>query len=227
MKIIIRLAFLALTVLLIYSCKKEKVTLPVVETATITQISYDRATGGGIVTSSGGGALTAAGICWSITANPTVSNSKSLDATVPGPFTSNITMLVQNTKYYVRAYAINSAGTGYGNEVSFSTIQGDIPLVTTTIVSNITLNGAASGGTITSARGAAVSAKGVCWGLIPNPTIYNNKSSDGSGSGNFTSTVSGLAESTRYYIRAYATNSNGTGYGNELSFITNAPARKK
>lgn len=93
--------------------------------------------------------------------------------------------------------------------------------ITTTAVSNITGTSAISGGIILSDGGAKITARGVCWSTSPNPTIADNKTIDGGGIGSFTSNLSGLTGGT-YYIRAYAKNSNGTAYGNELSFTTTA-----
>lgn len=102
---------------LITSCTE----LPIVTTATVSDFTATNATSGGTVTSDGGASITARGICWSKTINPTTTNSKTTDSTGIGSFTSNLMGLMGNTTYFVRAYAINSAGTGYGNEVSFKT----------------------------------------------------------------------------------------------------------
>jgi hypothetical protein len=97
------------------------------------------------------------------------------------------------------------------------------PKVQTSDLSNITLTTATCGGSVISDGGSLVTARGVCWSSDPLPTITNNKTTDGTGTGNFLSSLTGLAPSTDYYIRAYATNSVGTVYGNELSFKTNTP----
>jgi len=95
-----------------------------------------------------------------------------------------------------------------------------VPTVETVAVSGITYTQAASGGTIASDGGSAITAKGVCWSTGATPTIADSKTTDGSGADNFTSAITGLNATTTYYIRAYATNSNGTGYGSTLSFTT-------
>jgi uncharacterized protein (TIGR02145 family) len=95
-----------------------------------------------------------------------------------------------------------------------------IPVLTTTAISVITPNTSKSGGNISSDGNSAVTSRGVCWSTSQNPTISDNKTSDGSGSGTFTSSITGLAESTTYYVRAYATNGIGTAYGNQVSFTT-------
>ncbi len=95
-----------------------------------------------------------------------------------------------------------------------------VPTVTTTAVSNISSTTATAGGNVTSDGGAAVTARGVCWSTTQNPTISNNHTTDGSGTGNFTSSLTGLTAGTTYYVRAYATNAVGTAYGNEITFTT-------
>ena len=95
--------------------------LPTVTTNTITNITQTTATGGGNVTTAGSSTVTARGVCWSTSHNPTVSGNHTTNGTGTGSFTSNITGLTANTTYYVRAYAMNSAGTAYGGEVSFTT----------------------------------------------------------------------------------------------------------
>ena len=102
---------------------------PTVTTIEVTAISSTTATSGGNVTSDGGAPVTARGICWGAAANPTTDSSKTTDGTVTGSFTSNLTGLTENTTYHLRAYATNSAGTGYGNEISFKT-PGNISPIT-------------------------------------------------------------------------------------------------
>ena len=92
--------------------------------------------------------------------------------------------------------------------------------VTTNTVSSITTTSATCGGNVTTDGGATVTARGVCWSTSPNPTLADNHTTDGSGTGAFTSSITGLAEGTTYYVRAYATNSQGTSYGTQRSFTT-------
>ena len=95
-------------------------------------------------------------------------------------------------------------------------------LLMTTSVSGIMPTGAVSGGNITSDGGSPVLEKGVCWSTLPNPTYADNKTSDGGGNGIFTSNITGLTPNTQYYLRAYARNLNGIGYGNEVNFMSGA-----
>jgi len=98
--------------------------------------------------------------------------------------------------------------------------QIELPIVKTDSVSNIFINTATCGGNITSNGGDIIRARGVCYGINPNPTIDNSKTSDGLGTGHFISHLTNLLPSTTYYVRAYATNRKGTAYGNEFQFVT-------
>ncbi len=104
------------------------------------------------------------------------------------------------------------------NPIDTTTIQ--LPTVTTSTASNITSNSAMVGGNVTSDGGATVTARGVCWSTNQSPTIAGSHISDGGGTGDFINTLAGLTANTTYYVRAYATNSEGTAYGEEISFTT-------
>jgi hypothetical protein len=97
-----------------------------------------------------------------------------------------------------------------------------IPTVTTTLITSITTTTSSGGGNVTSDGGATVTARGVCWGTAASPTISNSKTTDGTGTGAFTSNLTGLTASTLYYVRAYATNSIGTSYGSQTSFTSSS-----
>lgn len=208
------------------SCKKDDSTnpilLPELTTAEISGLVHNGATCGGNIKSDGGATVSARGVCWSKNQNPTINDSKTTDGQGTGSFTSTISGLELNTVYYVRAYATNSAGTAYGNSVTFTTqtTNPNLPVLTTSVIGNITKNSASSGGNITSDGGKTITARGICWGTSSNPTITANKTTDGSGSGTFISSITGLNPNTTYFVRAYATNSEGTSYGHELSFKT-------
>ena len=94
------------------------------------------------------------------------------------------------------------------------------PTVTTKSVTNITTTSAKSGGNVTATGGAAVTARGVCWSTSPNPTVSDSHTTNGSGTGSFTSSMTGLSPNTTYYVRAYAKNSVGTSYGAQKTFTT-------
>jgi uncharacterized protein (TIGR02145 family) len=413
--------------------KGEVQLLPVLNTKTVNSITLNTAISGGNVRSDGGAPITARGVCWSTSPNPTIGNNKSLNGTGSGSFTSPMTGLTANTSYYVRAYATNNIGTAYGNEVFLKTYTGTVtdidgnvyntvtmgsqvwlvenlkttryrngdiigtttpatldisgestpkyqwaydgnesnvdtygrlytgyalidnryvcpigchvpsyddweilfrngdeyggsgrslvkslaatsdwntieipgtigydltsnnstgftalpagrrdnntfrsighsawwwslghilypeddnrvridynndnpetdngsnfeglsvrcllgevqllPVLTTTAVRSITSTSVISGGNVTSDGGATVLYRGICWSTSPNPTIRNSKTIDGTGTGIFTSSITGLTANTTYYVRAYAINSGGAAYGNDLIFKTYA-----
>jgi uncharacterized protein (TIGR02145 family) len=126
--------------------------------------------------------------------------------------------LAAGTRYYARTYATNSKGTTYNSaDVVFKTHN--LPSVTTTEVTNITGTGASSGGNVTDDGEVNVTARGVCWSTTTGPTVaLTTKTTNGSGKGIFSSTITGLSSGTPYFIRAYATNQYGTSYGAEIPF---------
>ena len=194
-------------------------TTPEVVTYSVSQITAKTAICGGIVISAGNAEVTARGVCWDTLPNPTVSNRHTTDSSGIGEFTSNITGLIPGTLYYVRAYATNVGGTSYGNEESFNAMD-TTPTVYTHSVSSITDTSATCGGFVSTDGGAEVTVRGVCWSTSQDPTVNDNHTEDGSGTGNFTSYITGLVSGITYYVRAYATNSEGTTYGYEEIFTT-------
>jgi uncharacterized protein (TIGR02145 family) len=209
--------------LIIVSCKK--VSLPAVTTASVTRILQGSAYSGGQVTSDGGTQITARGVCWDISIDPTVAKNKTSDSLGTGLFTSYITGLTASTTYYVRAYATNSEGTAYGLNVEFTTDPVDIPTLNTMGLKSVTLTTASGGGEISNDGGLPVTARGVCWNTQGAPSLTDSHSLDGSGPGLFSSTLTDLSLNTTYHVRAYATNSLGTGYGNDVEFIQMEPVR--
>jgi hypothetical protein len=103
-----------------------------------------------------------------------------------------------------------------------TTPPSDMPTLTTSAVSSIGSNTAICGGTITAAGASAIIASGVCWNTSPNPTPEIHSTFGSATSGSYTSNITGLLPNTLYYVRAYAANNNGFGYGNELTFTTTA-----
>ena len=198
-----------------------EIALPTVTTAIVTQITETSAVASGNVTSDGGASVTERGVCISTVSNPTISNIKITAGSGIGSFTCNLTGLQANTTYYVRAYAVNSKGTAYGEEVSFTTSkQIVLPSVTTATVTQITETSAVAGGNVTSDGGASVTDRGVVYSTNQHPTVADNKVSNGSGMGSFTCNLTNLLPNTKYYVRAYAVNSQGTAYGEEMTFAT-------
>ena len=135
--------------------------------------------------------------------------------------TINDAGLTSNTTYTYRVYSFNNTGKSlsYTNEVTITTFT--LPAITTTAISDTTGISAVSGGNIISDGGSTVIARGIVWSTNSSPTIaLTTKTTDGLGVGQFISKLEGLAKSTKYYVRAYATNAGGTAYGNELVFTT-------
>jgi uncharacterized protein (TIGR02145 family) len=196
-----------------------QLSVAVLTTVSITGITQNTAVSGGNITSDGGSEVTERGVCWSTHTLPVTTDSKTSDGIGTGTYTSNLTGLTGNIKYYVRAYAVNSEGVSYGQEVSFTTSP-LLPSVTTTVPSPTSTTTATGGGTVSSDGGSPVTARGVCWNTTANPTIANSKTSNGTGTGSFSSSITGLSVNTEYHVRAYATNSVGTAYGSDYSFRT-------
>ena len=353
-------------------------------TTAASSIGLTSATSGGNITADGGSAVTARGVCWSTSANPTVTGDHTTDGSGLGTFTSSITGLSSSTLYHIRAYATTGNGTYYGDDKTFTTLCGiytlpftesfsgttiptcwsqvdnqgngqvwqfgtitgqspnpaltgnyaylnsdaygssssqnadlvsptlnltdftnvtlqfnhyfksytgssgtlsysinngstwttiatftatssanptafsqvisavagqatvkfkwnytgtygyywgvddvsvtgtmtGLPVVTTTAATSITPTTATAGGNVTSGGTSEVTARGVCWSASANPTIAGLHTTDGSGTGTFTSSLTGLSPGATYHIRAYATNTSGTAYGNDLTFTT-------
>ena len=190
-----------------------------VNTSPVNDITATTVVCGGTVNSAGNAEVTMRGVCWNTLPAPTLNGSHTVDGTGAGVFTSNITGLTPGTTYYVRAYATNSVGTVYGDDIIFTTVD-TTPTVTTKAISFLTDTSAFSGGNITFDGGAAVTVCGICWDTLPNPTVSGIHTTDSASMGIFTSSMMNLTPATTYYVRAYATNSVGTTYGQEISFRT-------
>ena len=188
-----------------------------------TSVTNITAISGGNITSDGGTPVTARGICWSTSPNPTVANDSTRNGVGTGTFSSNISDLLGSTTYYVRAYAVNTTGLSYGNQITFTTPVPTPPSLTTTALSSITSVSVATGGSVVNNGGAPITARGVVWDTLANPLVTKNRSINGSINNIFLDTIRGLAGSKIYYVRSYATNSAGTAYGNEVSFTTLIP----
>lgn len=203
-----------------FGCKKEdKGELAIVLTTEVTEVKATGASSGGLVKNNGGSTITARGVCWSTNPNSTLADGHSNEGTGLGSYSSQITGLSPTSKYYVRAYASNSAGTSYGNELTFSTTDG-LPTISTATVTSARAITALVSVTLSLIVSDPITARGVCWSTSPNPTVTDSHSTDGSGTDTFIATATELTPLTNYYAKAYATNSYGTGYSDQLTFTT-------
>ena len=184
-----------------------------------TSITSTSAIVSGNISADGGANISARGIVWGTTTNPTLSASVLNLSSGTGAFSGTLSGLSPNTTYYIRAFATNNAGTAYGNQQSFSTLSVTVPVLSTSSIVSIAQTTALGGGNITFDGGSVVTARGVVWATSANPTLSDNKTSDGTGEGTYSSYLTRLTAGTTYYVRAYATNITGTTYGNELAFI--------
>jgi uncharacterized protein (TIGR02145 family) len=196
-------------------------TATISETASATAITSSTATTGGTITADGGATVTSRGLVYGTSAG--ASTFSITTGTGTGTYTISLTGLNPATTYYVRSFATNSVGTVYGTETSFTTIA-IAPTLTTTAASSITKYAASAGGTIISNGGSVITASGICWSTTATPTTSDFKTTDGTTTGTFTSSLTGLTAGTTYYVRAYATNAIGTGYGAAQSFTTSSLA---
>jgi starch-binding outer membrane protein SusE/F len=217
------MAFLIAATVLVASCTKENPDVkldPKLATSQVLDIKSDSATVVGFVIAAGDG-FAEKGICYKTEPSPTIADSKAVYKGDNSTATFYVTLggLNYATKYYVRAYATGANGTIYGEEFDLTTLP-VLPTVGTSAITNIAGTSATGGGNITNAGGAEITARGVCYALTVNPTISDSKTVDGTGTGEFVSSLTGLSGTTTYHVRAYATNSAGTGYGEDVSFTT-------
>lgn len=245
---LISVLFFAALLLTLTNCKKdEPVKLPTLSTLSVTNITHTTAQSGGNITCGGGGLLTARGIAFGASPNPTIDDNIVSDGsgsagtrgvgfgTSPntngsgnnvmeifdiGLFDANIVGVNPGTTYYIRAYATNSAGTAYGNQVEFTSLSVELPTLITSPASNITQTSAIVGGNITSDGGGKVYIKGIYYSIDPHFSYSSFKYIGGSSTGLFTLSIIGLNPGTTYYVKAFTSNSAGTVFGNTVDFTT-------
>jgi uncharacterized protein (TIGR02145 family) len=220
-KYILRILGLILLIQSIASCKKEEV--PSLTTSEVTDVLATSASCGGTIINEGSARIIARGICYSKKNKPTILDNRTYEGSGMGTFMSNMSKLDGGIVYYVRAYATNAAGTGYGIVQSFTTL-GQIPFAVTTFPTNVsslevTLNGTVNPNylstTVTFEYGTTTSYGSTIAG-IPSPIMENIDS-------NISVTLSGLSPETTYHFRIKATNSIGTIYGEDLTFVLPSP----
>lgn len=193
--------------------------LPIVKTGEVDGIQANTASGHGEVTTDGGGdQISVRGMCWGLSHNPTIGDYYVYAGTGLGAFDCVMSELQPDQTYYVRAFAGNSKGIAYGNEVSFTTApMGSLPTVTIDDYSNVSSTSFAITATVAEQGASAVIVRGICWNTSPSPVMDNNHESCGEGIGSFSRTITNLATNTKYYVRAYAVNGHGVAYSNEVT----------
>lgn len=204
----------------------------IANTATTTNINLPKVTTGSMqpyfcnnstIISDEGFSITAKGVCWSLFPNPTLADNFSTDGQGIDPFNSTYQNLLPGRLYYVRAYATNARGTGYGMTNTFTSATTN-PTITTSAVTSITNNNATSGGTLTNSNNVSFTNSGLVWSTFPNPTQTANMgmATVGYGQGTITATMSSLTPNTTYYVRAFGETSYTTLYGNPVTFTTDS-----
>ena len=197
-----------------------------VNTGVVTNITLTSADIAALVTSAGSTPVKQHGFVWSkINQNPTTADSVLALGTfaAPGSYTFSLSNLSPATLYYARAYVTNTAGTSYGNVVSFTTLSNTSASVTTDTIIAVSTNSATAKGNIINIGSSAVTQYGHVWSSVNNvPTVNDSKTQLGAANApiNFNSSVTGLSAGTIYYVRAYAINNGGISYGAVVTFTT-------
>lgn len=192
---------------------KPKIELPTVMTHEITSPDQTSATGGGEIIDDGGSPITSSGVCWSLFPNPTISDTKTTDRPVEKMFVSKLTNLQPNKTYYVRAYAVNSEGVGYGKQVTFNTLnilKAEVNISAPTNVTSGTIE--RIDGEIVKDGGSAITESGFVWDTKKDATIDKNKQIGIASGTKFYAKIDNLIPDSTYYVYAYAINGAGVSY---------------
>ena len=206
-------------------CKKFEVSrVLIVKTEGVSEITINSCKVAGSLVDVGSTGVNNHGFCWSLSTNP----AEAIDCNQQGQedekvsFSTVIEDLTPETKYYFWAYASLEGISTYGDQGEFTTLPAQLPVVETGTVSEITSSSAKCGYSILSDGGSPVSGRGLCWGKEPLPTLENpeNHTEEGSGTGAFIGIMGGLTPESEYNVRAYATNGEGTAYGDPRPFGT-------
>jgi hypothetical protein len=224
-----RVLYILLVVSTLFACKKDyfrwdlekKKTMPVVTTIAVNAVYATAASVQLKLESNGNSEISSFGVCVGLENDPDINSNTNLTQASDSIQTILIGNLTPSTTYYVRAFAQNEVGVAYGASVSFTTTSTSAPAISTTQASSVSSSSAQIGGIILSDGGLSITSKGLCYSSTSTtPTLSGLSISAGSGNSPFTSTLTGLQNSTVYFARAYATNSMGTSYGQTISFTT-------
>jgi len=197
-------------------------TIPLVDTYIVKNITHCSALPSGQVLSDGGHTIEERGICYSTESLPTVDGMHVVAGSGVGPFECQLTDLLPDTRYFVRAYAVCTEGVFYGDQLNFDTKV--MPLAVRTVgVSDVTASRVQARGEVIRDGGLDVTECGFCWGTEHNPTIEGLHIKASVGVGGFSYYFSGLEKGQTHYVRAYAVNEDGVAYGGEIEFVPDDP----
>lgn len=192
-----------------------------VVTSSATMIKTNSAVLGGIITVATGNTIIQRGVSWKVLNSNSITTSSQVGGA--GLFSLPISNLTPSTNYTYQAFAIDNKNKWvFGKEISFTTKAISIPVINTSSSTFVSSSRATIGGDVIDDGGAPVTESGVVYSNSLNPTISNNRVVNGSGNSSFSLNLSGLTPNSKYYVKAYAKNSQGVGYGNEISFTTSA-----
>ena len=221
------LAYTMVMVFILSGCSKKNdntelsKNLPILATSQVTEITDTTAVSGGMVTSEGSSIVRARGVCIRTSTEPGLHDSITFNGVGAGPFRSYVRHMKRHTRYYIRAYATNSSGTGYGNELTFITSDHGAPAAVVTLTpSAIFFNRVVLGGNVTGGGDSVVTQRGIYFSSQPSPATSHSTVVCGSGTGLFTCEITGCAPKSRYYYCAFATNAAGTSTGEVLQVTT-------
>ncbi len=204
--------------LLFFSC--EKAEIPSLYTVAIFDQENEKLVSGGEIISDGGAPIIAKGVCWNLNGNPTIDDTKTLDGAGNANYSSEVKDLALANTYYLRAYAINSEGVGYGQVIKIITANPKLATIKTIEGTDIDVNSITLKAELIDNGKAQITEKGICWGINELPTTSDKKVSVTSNENIFETNITNLEINTTYYFRSYAINSVGTSYGNQLSYKT-------
>ncbi|MDX9781065.1 MAG: GLUG motif-containing protein, partial [bacterium] len=195
---------------------------PMLGSFSLSDIGRDRVTASAVLFNTGNPFVIQHGFCWNTNGNPDFANARSDKgpASSTGTFTSLISGLDENTRYFIRPYAINAVDSVYGQESSFFTLGP--PSVQTLALGAIDSTGVQISGKLLYPGNPAATVYGFCWNTADDPDVghYTLESESLDTAGVFGGQIAGLTANTHYYIRAYALNSVDTVYGEVMTFTT-------
>ena len=193
--------------------------LPQTSGVSVSQVKVTSATLRASVTNDGDGNISDAGFVYATTPNPSVANSCISCGIQTGAYSTILQNLQENTTYYVRAYATNEAGTNYGEEMSFTTLEVKIPELSAVTLSAYSHKSATFSAKVEQQNNGTITEVGFVYSTSPEPGMTNHKIVCGTDT-SFSGKTTSLTANTTYYVRAYATNEKGTAFSPELTFTT-------